>query len=144
MNNTNPKPIDLPKLVQRICERAKAEDLHMTPLAGYACEVKPRKTKTMTQAIILNFVERLGRIADCLVLQTDPAGNPRAVYVVGAETAEDTRLDLSDDEYQQVLDVFRGTPIPLSWMQITLGPDGSFGDTRLQTLNPAPEEQDAE
>lgn len=145
MSNTNQNPNDFPTLVQCISERAKAEDLHMTSLGAYAREVKPRKGKTMTQAIILNFAERLGRIADCLVLQTDPAGNPRAVYVVGAETADGTRLDLSDEEYQQVLDVFNGTPIPLTWMHITLGPDGSFGDTRLRTLNPpASEEAEAE
>lgn len=145
MSNTNQNPTNLPALVQAISERAKAEDLHMTNLAAYAREVKPRKGKTMTQAIILNFAERLGEIANCLVLQTDPQGNPCAVYVVGAETADSTRLDLSDEEYQQVLDVFAGTPIPLTWMRLSIAEDGSFGEVALKTLNPpVADDQDAE
>lgn len=137
MNNANVNPTDLPSLVQRICERAEAEQLHMTSLGEYARLLKARTAKTLTQAIILNFAERLGTLADCLVLQTDPAGNPRAVYVVAAETPENTCLILSDEEYQQVLNVFTGTPIPLSWMRLVLAGDGSFGSVALKTLNPS-------
>lgn len=145
MSNTNQNPNDLPTLVQRITERANAEGLHMTALGAYARELKLRRGRTLTQAIIQNFADRLGAISDSLVLQTDPAGNPRVVYVVGAETPESTCLDLSDDEYQQVLTVFSGTPIPLTWMRLVLAGDGSFGDVTIKTLNPPmADEPDAE
>lgn len=144
MTNSNQNPTDLPALIQLICERANAEGLHMRGMGDYAREVKAQPGMTMTQAIIAHSADRLGPVADCLILQTDPEGEPRAVYVVGAETAESTRIGLTEAEYEQVLEVFKRTPIPLSIMSLTLGPDGSFGGTRLHTLDPsAAEDGDA-
>ena len=129
--NLNP----LAAIANRVAAKGTAEGLPMRNLGEHVRQLKARRGWTMTELFLITKAEQLGELADSLVLQTDDHGNPRMVFIVGANTPAGL-LAHSDEEFQQVRAAFSGSVFPVSFVEVTLTATEELGpNVRFEPLN---------
>lgn len=134
MNQTNLELVHT--ALERLVEQAASEHLYMERLGDYLREIKPRRVKNLTQALMVSLGEKLGEAADLLVLQCDPLRSPRVVYLVFAEVPGQGRVGLPDEECERVRALLRASPFPLSFVTVTLTNEGGFSTAEVGPLQP--------